>query len=92
VHREFQNDSKMVAGYAYSTRAERHLVPSPCISVCVVSPVSRLCEGCHRTLDEIAAWPEMTSVQKRMVWHRIQQRTLAQDEVQNSVVIPAGNT
>ena len=31
-------------------------MPSPCISVCRMDAVSGLCEGCFRTLDEIAAW------------------------------------
>ena len=31
-------------------------VPSPCISVCKMSPATGWCEGCARTLGEIAAW------------------------------------
>ena len=30
--------------------------PSPCIGVCRMDPGSGWCEGCLRTLDEIAAW------------------------------------
>jgi predicted Fe-S protein YdhL (DUF1289 family) len=29
---------------------------SPCINICIVDPPSGLCQGCGRTLDEIAAW------------------------------------
>ena len=29
---------------------------SPCIRLCVLDPVTGLCEGCGRTGDEIAAW------------------------------------
>jgi Predicted Fe-S protein len=29
---------------------------SPCTGVCTIDPVSALCRGCARTLDEIAAW------------------------------------
>ncbi len=29
---------------------------SPCIKVCTLDPETGLCMGCHRTLDEIAAW------------------------------------
>ncbi|KMO20250.1 DUF1289 domain-containing protein [Methylobacterium platani] len=29
---------------------------SPCIRLCVLDPVSGLCEGCGRTGSEIAAW------------------------------------
>ncbi len=29
---------------------------SPCIGICRINPHSRLCEGCRRTLTEIAEW------------------------------------
>jgi hypothetical protein len=32
-------------------------IPSPCVGVCRLDPVSGLCAGCMRTLDEIASWP-----------------------------------
>lgn len=31
-------------------------VASPCINVCRMSGETGLCEGCFRTVDEIAAW------------------------------------
>jgi uncharacterized protein len=40
---------------------------SPCIDVCRMNPETRLCEGCGRTLDEIAAWSTLTPAQKRAV-------------------------
>jgi predicted Fe-S protein YdhL (DUF1289 family) len=42
-------------------------VTSPCISVCTVDPVSKLCIGCLRTLKEIGAWRVMTPDEKRAV-------------------------
>jgi hypothetical protein len=36
-------------------------VPSPCINVCTISPDTGWCEGCFRTLDEIAGWRELSS-------------------------------
>lgn len=33
---------------------------SPCTKVCVIEPTSRLCIGCLRSIDEIAAWGGMT--------------------------------
>lgn len=29
---------------------------SPCIGVCRINPDTRLCEGCRRSLSEIAEW------------------------------------
>ena len=49
-------------------------VPSPCLSVCRMDPASECCEGCFRTLDEIAAWSRMSDDAKRGVWQAIGQR------------------
>lgn len=37
---------------------------SPCIQVCNIDPASSLCQGCGRTLDEIACWGSMTEAEK----------------------------
>lgn len=31
--------------------------PTPCIHVCELDAQSRLCRGCHRSAEEICAWP-----------------------------------
>ncbi|MCW5656077.1 MAG: DUF1289 domain-containing protein [Burkholderiaceae bacterium] len=49
-------------------------VPSPCVNVCRMDAVSGLCEGCLRTIDEIAAWGTMDDADKRAVWQRLEQR------------------
>lgn len=49
-------------------------VPSPCIDVCRMSAASGLCEGCLRTLDEIANWGVWGDDAKRAVWVLIEQR------------------
>ena len=49
-------------------------VPSPCISVCRMHAATGLCEGCFRTLDEIAAWSRMEEHEKRAVWHQLDKR------------------
>ena len=51
-------------------------VPSPCISVCKMDPTTQLCEGCFRTLDEIADWSRMHDEGKREVWRLIGERAL----------------
>ena len=53
---------------------DRKEVPSPCISVCRVDAGSGWCEGCLRTLDEIAAWSRLGNDAKRGVWRIIEQR------------------
>ena len=49
-------------------------VLSPCISVCRMDAASGWCEGCLRTLDEIAAWSTLDPQGKRATWERIEQR------------------
>lgn len=39
---------------------KRDEIESPCINVCVVHPVERICTGCLRSIDEIARWSRMT--------------------------------
>ena len=40
-------------------------VISPCTSVCRMNPRTELCEGCRRTLTEIAEWLLYTDDEKR---------------------------
>ena len=49
-------------------------VPSPCTNVCRMNPDTALCEGCFRTLDEIAAWSSLTSEEKRSVLAKLPAR------------------
>jgi acyl dehydratase len=42
-------------------------VPSPCIDVCRMNPNTELCDGCLRTLDEIAGWSSFDAAHKRAV-------------------------
>jgi uncharacterized protein len=54
-------------------------VPSPCLSVCRVDSATEYCEGCFRTLDEIAAWSRMGDEDKRKVWQLIGHRIANKD-------------
>lgn len=49
-------------------------VPSPCNAVCRMNVSTGLCEGCLRTLAEIAGWGALDDAGRRAVWHRIEQR------------------
>jgi predicted Fe-S protein YdhL (DUF1289 family) len=52
-------------------------VPSPCIDVCRMDAATALCEGCARTIDEIAAWGGSTNEERRAIWALIRQRRAA---------------
>jgi predicted Fe-S protein YdhL (DUF1289 family) len=56
------------------TAAQAEEVASPCINVCRMNPDTGLCDGCLRTLDEIAAWSAMSPDQKRAVIAQLPKR------------------
>lgn len=50
------------------------LVRSPCVSVCRMLESTGLCEGCHRTIEEIIEWGSADAEGKRAILARIGQR------------------
>jgi predicted Fe-S protein YdhL (DUF1289 family) len=54
-------------------------VPSPCIDVCRMDPQGRYCEGCLRTLDEIAGWGTLDRIERLHVWTLLRDRRARQD-------------
>ena len=65
--------AELLLEHAQALRPDRP-VPSPCLSICRVDAATEFCEGCFRTLDEIAAWGMMRDDDRRGVWRLIQQR------------------
>jgi len=47
---------------------------SPCTGLCRIAPATGWCEGCARTLEEIAAWPKLSLSGKRVILARLAQR------------------
>jgi uncharacterized protein len=39
---------------------KRDELDSPCIKLCTIHPVERLCIGCFRTIEEITVWSRLT--------------------------------
>jgi hypothetical protein len=50
------------------------MTPSPCINVCRMDTATGWCEGCQRTLQEIAVWSGMADADKRAVWQALPAR------------------
>jgi len=42
-------------------------IDSPCVKICVIHPAEKICAGCYRTSDEIAAWSRMSPEARRAV-------------------------
>jgi predicted Fe-S protein YdhL (DUF1289 family) len=49
-------------------------VTSPCIDVCRMNPSTALCDGCFRTIDEIAGWSSFDDTQRAAVLTQAQAR------------------
>ena len=49
-------------------------VPSPCVGVCRMNGASGWCEGCLRTLDEIALWSQLADRDTLAVWKVLPRR------------------
>ena len=59
---------------------EDDVVASPCIGVCAIEPRTGWCDGCLRTIDEIAAWGALDAQAKRAIRERLPARRAAQSE------------
>ncbi len=57
-----------------STSPTSPTIASPCVNVCSIDARTGWCEGCLRTIDEIAAWGVLNNAQKREVWKLLPQR------------------
>jgi predicted Fe-S protein YdhL (DUF1289 family) len=50
---------------------------SPCIKLCAIDPVSRLCAGCGRTLTEIARWTSYSDEERGGIMRELRERLAA---------------
>jgi predicted Fe-S protein YdhL (DUF1289 family) len=57
--------------------ADREMGPSPvspCLGICLMDPRTRMCRGCLRTVEEIAAWYNANNADKRAILARLEVR------------------
>ncbi len=45
----------------------RDEIDSPCQKLCVIHPVAKLCIGCLRTGEEIAAWSQLSATERQRI-------------------------
>ncbi len=66
--------TELIAARAYQISAnglflsKSEAIPSPCVSVCRMTPDGGHCEGCFRSLDEIARWSQAGHAARRAIW------------------------
>jgi predicted Fe-S protein YdhL (DUF1289 family) len=53
-------------------------IASPCINICVLDPVTGLCRGCGRNVDEISSWGTMSDADRIRIMDELPQRLRAQ--------------
>ena len=63
-------------------------VASPCISVCRMDEASGWCEGCLRTLDEIAVWSMLEDDDKRAVMLDLMRRRVLWRRMRAAIAPP----
>ena len=49
-------------------------ITSPCTKVCTIDPVSGLCHGCGRRLDEIARWISLAESERARIMAELPHR------------------
>ncbi|EFO30460.1 YbaK/prolyl-tRNA synthetase associated region [Roseibium sp. TrichSKD4] len=56
------------------------IMESPCIKLCQIDQATRLCQGCFRSLDEIAGWSRMSDAERSAVMAVLDERRLVSAE------------
>ncbi|HEY4958655.1 MAG TPA: DUF1289 domain-containing protein [Caldimonas sp.] len=55
-------------------------IASPCVGVCTLDAETGWCEGCLRTIDEIAAWGALGARARRTIWKSLPARRHERDD------------
>jgi len=66
------------------------VIMSPCMNVCIMNEETGYCQGCYRTLDEIADWGRFSAREKRAVVQTLDRRRQA-DQPSTIVAVFPGN-
>ena len=46
---------------------KRDEIKFPCIKLCTIHPVEKVCIGCYRSLNEIGRWSQMSSEEQARI-------------------------
>ena len=52
----------------------RQEIESPCVKICLMHPQVKICTGCLRTGDEIAAWSRLRPEDRRAIMAELPDR------------------
>ena len=54
-------------------------IVSPCVNICRIGK-DRLCEGCRRTIDEVARWTSITPAERDRIMAELPSRQIASSQ------------
>lgn len=50
------------------------VIMSPCMNVCIMNEATGYCQGCYRTLGEIADWGRFSAAEKESIIEQLDRR------------------
>jgi hypothetical protein len=53
---------------------KRDEIESPCVKLCIIHPVEKVCSGCYRSLDEIGRWSQMSAEERAGIMAKLPER------------------
>ena len=53
---------------------QRKEIDSPCIKLCSIHPVERICVGCFRSIDEIGVWSQLSTEARQKIMQELPSR------------------
>ena len=54
----------------------RDEIQSPCVKICTIHPLERICTGCYRTIEEIGSWGAITDIDRKSIILELPKRKL----------------
>lgn len=59
---------------AQQAKAVAEAALTPCIGLCRIDAATQLCSGCHRSLDDIARWSQLSNAERAAIMARLPTR------------------
>jgi hypothetical protein len=56
---------------------KRDEIESPCVKLCIIHSVEKVCSGCYRSLDEISRWSQMSAEERTNIITELPLRSAA---------------
>ncbi|MEM1236798.1 MAG: DUF1289 domain-containing protein [Pseudomonadota bacterium] len=53
---------------------KRDEIESPCVKLCAIHPVEKICVGCLRSMEEIGGWSTMPAETRRSIMEELPTR------------------